>query len=392
VPMGYGGPHAAFFATKEDFKRQIPGRIIGVSRDAEGRPALRMALQTREQHIRREKATSNVCTAQVLLAVMASMYAVYHGPAGLRRIAERVHNLTLVLAAGARRLGWTGESEVFFDTIRLTGRNGAAVAALARDRRMNLREYEDGAVGIALDETVTPEEVGTLLEVLNGGSAPDFTVDDLANEVDAGFDAPFARTSKYMEHPVFNTHRSETEMLRYIRSLEEKDLSLVHSMIALGSCTMKLNATTEMLPITMSGFAGLHPFAPVAQAPGYTELFERLEGALAEITGFAGVSLQPNAGSQGEFAGLQVIKSYHDSRGEAGRNICLIPQSAHGTNPASAVMAGMKVVVVKTDPNGNIDVEDLRKRAAEHSDDLAALMVTYPSTHGVFEEAIRGIC
>ncbi|HLV26396.1 MAG TPA: aminomethyl-transferring glycine dehydrogenase [Gemmatimonadales bacterium] len=392
VPMGYGGPHAAFFATKEDFKRQIPGRIIGVSRDAEGRPALRMALQTREQHIRREKATSNVCTAQVLLAVMASMYAVYHGPAGLRRIAERVHNLTLVLAAGARRLGWTVESEVFFDTIRLTGRNGAAVAALARDRRMNLREYEDGAVGIALDETVTPEEVGTLLEVLNGGSAPDFTVDDLANEVDAGFDAPFARTSKYMEHPVFNTHRSETEMLRYIRSLEEKDLSLVHSMIALGSCTMKLNATTEMLPITMSGFAGLHPFAPVAQAPGYTELFERLEGALAEITGFAGVSLQPNAGSQGEFAGLQVIKSYHDSRGEAGRNVCLIPQSAHGTNPASAVMAGMKVVVVKTDPNGNIDVEDLRKRAAEHSDDLAALMVTYPSTHGVFEEAIRDIC
>jgi glycine dehydrogenase len=392
VPMGYGGPHAAFFSTKEEFKRQIPGRIIGISRDAEGRPALRMALQTREQHIRREKATSNVCTAQVLLAVMASMYAVYHGPTGLRRIAERVHNLTLVLAAGARKLGWTVAHDTFFDTVRLEGRDGAAVVEAARARRINLRAYEDGAVGIALDETVTPDEVETLLELLNGGSAPAVTVDDLASEVDPGFDAPFERTSAFMEHPVFNTHRSETEMLRYMRSLEEKDLSLVHSMIPLGSCTMKLNATTEMIPITWSEFGGLHPFAPREQAAGYAELFERLEAQLAEITGFAGVSLQPNAGSQGEFAGLQVIKSYHEARGQGERNICLIPQSAHGTNPASAVMAGMKVVVVKTDENGNIDVDDLRKRAEEHSKDLSALMVTYPSTHGVFEEAIKDIC
>ncbi len=392
VPMGYGGPHAAFFSTREEFKRQIPGRIIGVSRDAEGRPALRMALQTREQHIRREKATSNVCTAQVLLAVMASMYAVYHGPAGLRRIAERVHNLTLVLAAGARKLGWTVAHDTFFDTIRLEGKDGAALIKAARARRINLRAHEDGAVGIALDETVTPEEVETLFELLNGGSAPEFTVDDLASEVDPGFDAPFERTSAFMEHPVFNTHRSETEMLRYMRSLEEKDLSLVHSMIPLGSCTMKLNATTEMIPITWSEFGGIHPFAPREQAAGYAELFERLEAQLAEITGFAGVSLQPNAGSQGEFAGLQVIKSYHEARGQGERNVCLIPQSAHGTNPASAVMAGMKVVVVKTDENGNIDVDDLRKRAEEHSSDLSALMVTYPSTHGVFEEAIRDIC
>ncbi len=391
VPMGYGGPHAAFFATRDEYKRQIPGRIIGISRDADGRPALRMALQTREQHIRRDKATSNVCTAQVLLAVMASMYAVYHGPEGLRAIATRVRNLTLVLAAGARRTGWTVVHETVFDTLKLTGRDGAATVALARERGMNLRAYSDGAVGIALDETTTPHDVSSLLAVLNGGAAPDASLDDLADEVDAAIPSAFHRATPYLLHPVFNTHHSETEMLRYMRSLEEKDLSLVHSMIPLGSCTMKLNATTEMIPVTWPEFGALHPFAPVEQAAGYRAMFDELEADLAEITGFAGVSLQPNAGSQGEYAGLLVIKAYHEARGQGHRTICLIPQSAHGTNPASAVMAGMQVVVVKTDANGNIDVDDIRAKAEQHSNALAALMVTYPSTHGVFEEAIRDI-
>ncbi|MFL5575264.1 MAG: aminomethyl-transferring glycine dehydrogenase [Gemmatimonadaceae bacterium] len=394
VPLGYGGPHAAFFATKDEYKRQIPGRIIGVSRDAAGKPALRMALQTREQHIRREKATSNVCTAQVLLAVTASMYAVYHGPEGIRRIAGRVHRLATVLAAGAERLGHRVASETFFDTVRveLEGRTAADVAKAAAAREINLRVLGDASVAIALDETTTAADVADLLAVLNGGAAPGVDVEALAEEADPRYDERFARTSGYLGAPVFNTHHSETELLRYMRRLESRDLSLVHSMIPLGSCTMKLNATAEMMPITWPGFNKLHPFAPREQAAGYREMFDELERDLAEITGFAAVSLQPNAGSQGEFAGLLVIKRYHEARGEAHRDVCLIPQSAHGTNPASAVMAGMTVVVVKTDERGNIDVADLRAKADEHAGDLAALMVTYPSTHGVFEAEIKEVC
>ncbi|HEX5831539.1 MAG TPA: aminomethyl-transferring glycine dehydrogenase [Gemmatimonadaceae bacterium] len=394
VPMGFGGPHAAFFATRDAYKRTMPGRIIGVSRDAEGRPALRMALQTREQHIRREKATSNVCTAQVLLAVIAGMYAVYHGPDGLRRIARRVHALARTLAAGLDRLGVRVVHERYFDTLRVHLGQGEArdVVELARGRGMNLRSLDAHTVGIALDETTTPADLADLLAVFNGGDAPAFSVDELAASTDAGLDGGFARSSSFLEHPVFNTHHSETEMLRYLRTLESRDLSLVHSMIPLGSCTMKLNATVEMIPITWPEFARLHPFAPPEQADGYHELFVRLERALAEITGFAGTSLQPNAGSQGEYAGLLVIRRYQEARGEGHRDVCLIPQSAHGTNPASAVMAGMRVVVVKTDASGNIDVADLREKAAQHADRLAALMVTYPSTHGVFEASIREVC
>ena len=394
VPLGYGGPHAAFYATKDEFKRQLPGRIIGVSRDATGKPALRMALQTREQHIRREKATSNVCTAQVLLAVTASMYAVYHGPEGIRRIAERVHQLATLLAAGAERIGHRVAHDTYFDTVRveLAGRTAADVMTAALTREINLRRLGEGAVGIALDETTTPTDVADLLALLNGGSAPEFTLDDLAEEADARYDERFARTGRYLTAPVFTAHHSETELLRYIKRLESRDLSLTHSMIPLGSCTMKLNATAEMMPITWPGFNRIHPFAPRVQAAGYRELFEELERDLAEITGFAAMSLQPNAGSQGEFAGLLVIKRYHESRGEAHRNVCLIPQSAHGTNPASAVMAGMKVVVVKTDERGNIDVADLRAKAEQHAGDLAALMITYPSTHGVFEGEIAEVC
>ncbi|HWJ24428.1 MAG TPA: aminomethyl-transferring glycine dehydrogenase, partial [Gemmatimonadaceae bacterium] len=393
VPMGYGGPHAAFFATKDEFKRQLPGRIIGLSRDAAGRPALRMALQTREQHIRREKATSNVCTAQVLLAVTASMYAVYHGPEGIRRIAERVHALATLLAAGAERIGHAVKHDVFFDTVRveLKGRSSGDVVKRAAERGMNLRVLGTTSVAIALDETTTPRDIAELLAVLNGG-AIDFAVEDLLDEADPRYDERFARTSGYMSAPVFNTHHSETELLRYIKRLESRDLSLTHSMIPLGSCTMKLNATVEMMPITWPGFNKLHPFAPREQAEGYREMFEELERDLAEITGFAAVSLQPNAGSQGEYAGLLTIKRYHESRGDTHRDVCLIPQSAHGTNPASAVMAGMKVVVVKTDESGNIDVADLKARAEQHSASLAALMVTYPSTHGVFETAIKDVC
>ena len=390
VPLGYGGPHAAFFACKDDHKRLMPGRIIGVSRDADGRPALRMALQTREQHIRREKATSNVCTAQVLLAVVASMYAVYHGPAGLTRIAERIHRHAETLAEGARALGFTVVHDVFFDTVRLSGgpRLAGDVVRAALDKGINLGRIGSDVV-IALDETTTAADVNDVLWALGDGAADAAA---LGAKVDARFDERFARTSPFLTHPVFNTHQSETEMLRYMRALEAKDLSLVHSMIALGSCTMKLNATAEMFPISWPEFNRLHPFAPREQADGYRQMFEELEAALAEITGFAAVSLQPNAGSQGEFAGLLVIKKYHEARGEAHRTVCLIPQSAHGTNPASAVMAGMKVVVVKTDPNGNIDVADLKAKADQHAGDLAALMVTYPSTHGVFEESIREVC
>ena len=393
VPLGYGGPHAAFFATRDEFKRQIPGRIIGVSRDAEGRPALRMALQTREQHIRREKATSNVCTAQVLLAVMASMYAVWHGPAGLRRIASRVHALAETLAEGLRRQGITVAHGDFFDTVRVDV--GAArakeIGDRARKQRINLRALGEGSLTIALDEVTTQADVAELLGLFGAGK-PGVDVEVLAAEVDARYDERFARTTPYMTHPVFHDNRSETEMLRYIRKLESRDLSLVHSMIPLGSCTMKLNATAEMFPVTWPEFGGIHPFAPADQAAGYREMFDRLEGWLAEITGFAGVSLQPNAGSQGEFAGLLVIRQYHESRGESHRTICLTPQSAHGTNPASAVMAGMKVLVVKTDEHGHMDLADLREKASANRDNLAALMVTYPSTHGVFEEEIREVC
>ncbi len=393
VPLGYGGPHAAFFATRDEFKRMLPGRIIGVSRDSSGRPALRMALQTREQHIRREKATSNVCTAQVLLAVIASMYAVWHGPEGLGTIARRIHRRTALLAAGLEQLGHTLKSGDFFDTICVKVADGsvADLIAAAATHEINLRDGGDGHVIVALDETVTDDDMQLLLTVFAGG-APAPEISGLAEDVDDRFDERFARTSEFLTHPVFNTHHSETEMLRYMRSLEAKDLSLTHSMIPLGSCTMKLNATAEMFPVTWPEFGRLHPFAPVDQARGYKEMFDNLEAALAEITGFAAVSLQPNAGSQGEYAGLLTIAAYHASRGDVHRKICLIPQSAHGTNPASAVMAGMSVIVTKTDAKGNIDVADLRAKAEANKDRLAALMVTYPSTHGVFEESIREIC
>jgi glycine dehydrogenase len=393
VPLGYGGPHAAFFATRDEFKRTLPGRIIGVSRDAAGRPALRMALQTREQHIRREKATSNVCTAQVLLAVMASMYAVWHGPDGLTAIARRIHRHAATLAAGLEQLGHTLANADYFDTvcIELAGPPADEVIAAAAKREINLRRAGPDSVIVALDETVTEDDVQTLLTIF-AGDQPAPETGGLAADVDDRFDERFARTSPFLTHAVFNTHHSETEMLRYMRTLESRDLSLTHSMIPLGSCTMKLNATAEMIPVTWPEFGRLHPFAPVEQAQGYQELFRNLEGALAEITGFHAVSLQPNAGSQGEYAGLLTIAAYHRSRGDSHRTVCLIPQSAHGTNPASAVMAGMTVVVTKTDAKGNIDVADLRAKAEANKDKLAALMVTYPSTHGVFEESIREIC
>jgi len=393
VPLGYGGPHAAFFATRDEFKRTLPGRIIGVSRDAAGRPALRMALQTREQHIRREKATSNVCTAQVLLAVIAGMYAVWHGPAGLTTIAKRIHRHAATLAAGLEQLGHSLASGDYFDTlcVELAGRSADDVVADAAKREINLRRAGGDRVIVALDETVTDDDIQSLLSLFAGGEpAPE--TGGLAADVDDRFDERFARTSSFLTHPVFNTHHSETEMLRYMRMLESRDLSLTHSMIPLGSCTMKLNATAEMIPVTWPEFGKLHPFAPVEQAAGYRQLFDDLEGALAEVTGFHAVSLQPNAGSQGEYAGLLTIAAYHRARGDTHRTVCLIPQSAHGTNPASAVMAGMTVVVTKTDASGNIDVTDLRAKAEANRDTLAALMVTYPSTHGVFEESIRTVC
>jgi glycine dehydrogenase len=394
VPLGYGGPHAAYLATRDAYKRQMPGRIIGVSIDAQGKKAYRMALQTREQHIRREKATSNICTAQVLLAVIAGMYAVYHGPEGLKKIAERVHNMTKILAAGLKRLGYRLQHEDFFDTLRVEiGANSReALLAKAEIRQINFRLYEDDAFGIALDETVGKEDLTALFEVFTLGRPRDFTVESLAAEATSGYNGRMKRSSAYLQHPVFNKYHSETEMLRYLRRLEAKDLSLTTSMIPLGSCTMKLNATTEMLPITWPELSKLHPFTPVEQAAGYQEIFRQLSNWLAEITGFAAVSLQPNAGAQGEYAGLLVIRAYHEHRGEGQRKICLIPQSAHGTNPASAVMAGMNVVVVKCDDKGNIEVGDLKAKAEQHRDKLAALMVTYPSTHGVFEESIKEIC
>jgi glycine dehydrogenase len=461
VPLGYGGPHAAFFATRDQFKRSMPGRIVGVSKDSRGKPALRLALQTREQHIRREKATSNICTAQALLANMASMYAVYHGPEGLKKIAQRIHALTGILAAGLERLGFkvgqasrlsSGEAASqspkgqarrlpYFDTITITlgDKRAADIVKLAEAHRMNFRKIDDHTLGISLDETTAESDVAEIWQVFNGDKAIGFSFDEITADListglqpgvkinddkpavstasssarktvktvsisatsntglkpdanENGIASHFARTSPFLTHKVFNSYHSETEMLRYIKRLESRDLSLTVSMIPLGSCTMKLNAAFEMLPISWPEFARLHPFAPLKQARGYQILFQQLEDWLSEITGFAGISLQPNAGSQGEYAGQLVIRAYHESRGEAHRNVCLIPTSAHGTNPASAVMAGLKVVAVACDKNGNIDVADLRAKAEAHKKDLACLMVTYPSTHGVFEETIKEIC
>ncbi len=393
VPLGYGGPHAAYFATKEEYKRQVPGRIVGMSKDAHGKPALRLALQTREQHIRRDKATSNICTAQVLLAVMASMYAVYHGPAGIQGIADTIHQLTLILAEGLKRLGYGIGSELFFDTVRVElGANSLQdILEAAEARQINLRTLDTTAVGITLDETTTVQDLLDLWQIFAGTDELPFTVEELATSKSQILDS-FTRNSSYLTHPVFNRYHSETELLRYLHRLQAKDLSLTTSMIPLGSCTMKLNATAEMIPVTWSEFGKIHPFAPQSQTRGYQVLFQQLEEWLAEITGFAGISLQPNAGSQGEYAGLQVIRQYHEYLGEAHRNVCLIPQSAHGTNPASAVMCGMKVVAVACDTQGNVDVDDLKRQAEKHSNELAALMVTYPSTHGVFEEQIKEIC
>ena len=404
VPMGFGGPHAAFFATRDAYKRQTPGRIIGVSVDARGRTALRMALQTREQHIRREKATSNICTAQVLLAVMAAMYAVYHGPERLRVIAERVHRLTRALAAGLAAAGREVVTGAYFDTITVRAPGEAeALADRARDAGFNVRRVDGDHIGLSLDETTRREDVRGVIKALSAGAGGgDGGGSGVAGEVHVDIEAldvaaldvlgALARRSEYLTHPVFHAHHSETEMLRYLRRLAAKDMALDRSMIPLGSCTMKLNATAEMIPVTFPGFAALHPFVPADQAEGYHELCSDLERMLCAITGFDAVSLQPNAGSQGEYAGLLCIRRYHESRGEGGRNVCLIPASAHGTNPASAIMAGMRVVVVACDESGNVDLGDLELKAREHGERLGALMITYPSTHGVFEEGIIDIC
>ena len=390
VPMGFGGPHAAYMATRESFKRSLPGRIVGVSIDSRGDPAYRLAMQTREQHIRREKATSNICTAQVLLAVMASMYAVYHGPDGLRNIARRVHRLTTVLAEGLRQLGFEVMTRHFFDTLLInTGERTGQLHEAARVRGMNLREVDGKRIGISLDETTTIEDVTALWSVFGGG---DLNPTAMAASAGDRIPAGLARSSRFLTHKVFNSHQSETAMLRYLRMLADRDLALDRAMIPLGSCTMKLNATAEMIPVTWPGFCDIHPFAPAEQTQGYSELISELERMLCAVTGYAAVSLQPNAGSQGEFAGLLAINGYHQSRGEGHRNICLIPSSAHGTNPASAQMAGMKVVVVNCDSSGNIDIADLTAKAQKHSLDLAAIMITYPSTHGVFEESVREVC
>ncbi|UAJ73011.1 aminomethyl-transferring glycine dehydrogenase [Synechocystis sp. PCC 7339] len=394
IPLGYGGPHAAYFATKAEYQRKMPGRIVGVSKDVHGNPALRLALQTREQHIRRDKATSNICTAQVLLAVMASMYGVYHGSTGLKNIALRIHQLTALLAIGLKRLNYSLNNDYFFDTLRVgVGEQSApAILKAAEGRGINLRPLAPGEVGISLDETVTVQDLLDLWQIFAGKDDLSFTPAELWSEVKTSFPADLTRQSPYLQDAVFNQYHSETELLRYLHQLESKDLALNTSMIPLGSCTMKLNATAEMMPVTWPEFGKIHPFAPAGQTEGYQILFAQLEAWLGEITGFDAISLQPNAGSQGEYAGLQVIRQYHLSRGEAQRNICLIPESAHGTNPASAVMCGMQVVPVKCDGEGNIDVEDLTGKAEKYGDRLAALMVTYPSTHGVFEATISSIC
>ncbi|MFA5834823.1 MAG: aminomethyl-transferring glycine dehydrogenase [Bacteroidota bacterium] len=393
VPMGYGGPHAAFMATKDEYKRVMPGRIIGVSIDSNGNKAYRMALQTREQHIRREKATSNICTAQVLLAIMASMYGVYHGPEGLKKIASRVHGLAKVLDKGLKKLEFKQTNEMYFDTLAIeTGNATASILSRAVGAQMNFRQISETVIGISVDETTTLKEVETILSVFASVKSKVISVAELAKNLQCEWSKNLIRTSNFMLHPVFNTHHSEHEMLRYIHSLEMKDLSLNFSMIPLGSCTMKLNATTEMLPITMPEFSSLHPFIPQEQAMGYTQIFEELSNDLKEITGFSGVSLQPNAGAQGEYTGLLVIREYQKFKNESHRNIALIPSSAHGTNPASAVMAGLHVVVVKCDERGNVEVDDLKAKAEQHKANLACLMVTYPSTHGVFEESIQEMC
>jgi glycine dehydrogenase len=389
VPLGYGGPHAGFMAVREEFTRALPGRLVGVTVDDDGHTAYRLTLQTREQHIRRQKATSNICTAQVLLAVMAGLYASYHGPDGLRTIAGRVHRLTSILAAGLASSGAVILNETFFDTLAVSvpGRADEVVAA-ALTAGINLRRVDGDTVGISVDETTTTSAIETVWAAF-GATA---SVDALDAEVASSIPANLQRTSDFLTHPVFHRYHSETEMMRYLRRLADKDVALDRSMIPLGSCTMKLNATTEMVPVTWPEFANIHPFAPIDQAAGYRELFDELEAWLVEITGYDTVSLQPNAGSQGEYAGLLAIRAYHRSRGEGHRDVCLIPASAHGTNPASAAMAGLKVVVVDTAENGNIDVADLTAKAEEHRDALAALMVTYPSTHGVFEAEITDVC
>jgi glycine dehydrogenase len=394
VPLGYGGPHAAFFATRDAFKREMPGRLVGVSKDARGLPALRLTLQTREQHIRREKATSNICTAQALLANVASFYACYHGPEGLKAIARRVHLMATVLATALKNLGFDVNSDLFFDTLQIGLANKSAKDHIkyAEKHRDNLRSKDAHSVGVSLDETVSQEDLETLLKVFNNDKGAEFNLDHIAASAEVDIPAPFTRTSKFLQHPVFNKHHSETEMMRYIRKLEAKDFGLDKGMIPLGSCTMKLNAAAEMYPVTWPEFGRIHPFAPLPQTRGYQQLFAELEEWLAEITGFSAVSLQPNAGSQGELAGLLVIRAYFEDREEAHRKVCLIPTSAHGTNPASAVMAGMKVVAVACDQLGNINVEDLRAKAAAHKDNLACIMLTYPSTHGVFEETVKEIC
>jgi glycine dehydrogenase len=400
VPLGYGGPHAAFFATRDEFKRQMPGRIVGVSKDTRGKPALRLALGTREQHIRREKATSNICTAQALLANMASLYACYHGPEGLKKIAQRVHALTNILAAGLEKLGYktecyyTTDKVPFFDTLNIRAwSDGLDIRERAEQKRLNFGGKDERFIRISLDETTSEKDLLDILSVFSKENrAPDINFQQLAASVESNIPLELVRKSSFLQHAVFNRYHSETEMLRYIKRLESRDLSLTASMIPLGSCTMKLNAAAEMFPVSWPEFAKIHPFAPVKQTRGYQILFQQLEDWLAEITGFAGISLQPNAGSQGEYAGLLVIRAYHESRGDAHRNVCLIPTSAHGTNPASAVMAGMKVVAIACDTNGNIDVADLKSKAEAHKANLSCLMITYPSTHGVFEDSIQEIC
>ncbi|WP_250532613.1 aminomethyl-transferring glycine dehydrogenase [Caballeronia sp. AZ10_KS36] len=395
VPVGFGGPHAAYMAVRDEFKRQMPGRLVGVTVDAQGNSALRLALQTREQHIRREKATSNVCTAQALLAIMASMYAVYHGPQGLKTIALRVNRVASIFAAGVAKLGYSIANKTFFDTVTIeSGANTTALHQAAYAAHINLRRVSATQVGVSLDETTTRDDLQKLFALFAevAGKTETFDIDALDASIGDSLPADLKRTSDYLTHPVFNRHHSEHEMLRYLRSLADKDLALDRTMIPLGSCTMKLNATSEMLPVTWPEFAQIHPFAPAEQTLGYRTMIDQLEQMLVACTGYAAVSLQPNAGSQGEYAGLLIIHAYHESRGEGHRNVCLIPASAHGTNPASAQMAGMQVVVVACDANGNVDIDDLKAKAEKHSANLAAIMITYPSTHGVFERNVREIC
>ena len=393
IPLGYGGPHAAYFATRERYKRFIPGRIIGVSKDSLGNPALRMALQTREQHIRREKATSNICTAQVLLAVIAGFYAVYHGPEGLRTIANKVHRMTLILVEGLQRLGYEVVTSCFFDTVTVRIRGQARrIAAKARESHINLRVVDADHLGISFDETTRRHDLNTLWNVFKSHASTQLIINDIDQSVQECIPKEWLRTSEYLTHPIFQRYHSETEMLRYLRRLQTKDLALDRAMIPLGSCTMKLNATTEMFPITYWKFSTIHPFAPLDQTQGYLQLFDELETMLCECTGFDAISFQPNAGSQGEYSGLLVIRKYHEVCGEAHRNICLVPSSAHGTNPASAVMAGLKVIVVDCETQGDISIKDLRGKAGQYRENLAALMITYPSTHGVFEETFIEIC